>query len=207
MPQITSLSDRCSETVCQIASSKCAVVHHGCAFSRGCGVFSWANPVMSTLRGISFRSASTLPAVWALFSLVPGSSRKGFGIERWSSTVGLDVSTCCPSPSAQLQDSLWTTVSMEGLATRLGFGTLAVLWFAAAVQAYRNALKGEIDLHRRWMIRNFALTLAAVTLRNWLPLMLFALHWPFRASYITVSWVCWVPNLLVAEWMMRRNPS
>jgi hypothetical protein len=64
-------------------------------------------------------------------------------------TVGLDVSTCCPSPSAQLQDSLWATVSMEGLATHLGFGTLAVLWFATAVQAYRNALKGEIDLHRR----------------------------------------------------------
>jgi uncharacterized membrane protein len=99
------------------------------------------------------------------------------------------------------------TVSMEGLATHVGFGTLAVLWFVTAVQAYRNVLKGEIDLHRRWMIRNFALTLAAVTLRNWLPLMLFALHWPFRASYITVSWVCWVPNLLVAEWMMRRNPS
>jgi uncharacterized membrane protein len=98
-------------------------------------------------------------------------------------------------------------VSMEGLATHLGFATLAVLWFATAVQAYRNALKGEIDLHRRWMIRNFALTLAAVTLRNWLPLMLFALHWLFRASYITVSWVCWVPNLLVAEWMVRRNPS
>jgi hypothetical protein len=99
------------------------------------------------------------------------------------------------------------TVSMEGLATHVGFGTLAVLWFVTAVQAYRNVLKGEIDLHRRWMIRNFALTLAAVTLRNWLPLMLFALHWPFRASYITVSWVCWVPNLLVAEWMVRRNPT
>jgi uncharacterized membrane protein len=97
------------------------------------------------------------------------------------------------------------TVSMEGIATHLGFGTLAVLWFTTAVQAYRYALKGEIDVHRRWMIRNFALTLAAVTLRNWLPLMLFALHWPFRASYITVSWVCWVPNLLVAEWMVRRN--
>lgn len=98
------------------------------------------------------------------------------------------------------------TVSMEGLATHFGFGALAVLWFATAVQAYRYALKGEIDLHRRWMIRNFALTLAAVTLRSWLPLMLF-LHWPFRASYITVSWICWVPNLLVAEWMVRRNPT
>jgi hypothetical protein len=47
--------------------------------------------------------------------------------------------------------------------------------------------------------------LAAVTLRNWLPLMLFVLHWPFRIACITVSWLCWVPNLLVAEWMIARR--
>jgi hypothetical protein len=55
------------------------------------------------------------------------------------------------------------------------------------------------------VIRNFALTLAAVTLRMYLPLMLFLLHWSFRTSYITVSWLCWVPNLLVAEWIVRRQ--
>jgi hypothetical protein len=55
------------------------------------------------------------------------------------------------------------------------------------------------------MIRNFALSLAAVTLRNELPLMLFALHWSFHVSYITVSWLCWVPNLLIAEWMIHRR--
>jgi hypothetical protein len=38
-----------------------------------------------------------------------------------------------------------------------------------------------------------------------MPLMLFALHWPFRRSYIVVSWLCWVPNVLVAEWMVRRR--
>jgi hypothetical protein len=54
------------------------------------------------------------------------------------------------------------------------------------------------------MIRNLALTLAAVTLRNWMPLMLFGLHWPFRPAYIIVSWLCWVPNLLIAEWLVRR---
>lgn len=55
------------------------------------------------------------------------------------------------------------------------------------------------------MIRNFALTLAAVTLRNELPFMLFALHWPFPRSYITVSWLCWVPNALIAEWMVLQR--
>lgn len=97
-------------------------------------------------------------------------------------------------------------VSEEGLPTHLGFGMLAALWFFTGLQAYRNVRRGEIVAHRQWMIRNFALTLAAVTLRNYMPLMLFALHWSFRQSYIAVSWLCWVPNLVIAEWMIRRKP-
>lgn len=98
-------------------------------------------------------------------------------------------------------------VSEEGIATHLGFGILAVLWLFTGLQAYRTVRRGDIAAHRRWMIRNFALTLAAVTLRNYMPLMLFALHWPFRAAYITVSWLCWAPNLLIAEWMVRRRAA
>lgn len=98
-------------------------------------------------------------------------------------------------------------VSEEGWPTHLGFGTLAVLWFVTGLQAYRSVRNGDISAHRDWMIRNFALSLAAVTLRNYMPLMLFALHWSFRQTYITVSWLCWVPNLLVAEWLVRRRPD
>ncbi len=100
-----------------------------------------------------------------------------------------------------------SVVSEEGWPTHLGFGVLAVLWFFTGLQAYRAILRGEVEAHREWMIRNFALTLAAVTLRNWLPLMIFALHWPFHISYVIVSWLCWVPNLLVAEWMIARAHS
>ena len=96
-------------------------------------------------------------------------------------------------------------VSSEGMPTHFGFGILAVLWFFTGLQAYLKVRRGDITAHRQWMIRNFALSLAAVTLRNYLPLMLFALHWSFHTSYITVSWLCWVPNLLVAEWLIRRK--
>jgi len=97
------------------------------------------------------------------------------------------------------------TVSEEGVATHLGFGALAVLWFFTGLQAYRRVRQGEIEAHRAWMTRNFALSLAAVTLRVQLPFMLAALHWPFPRSYIIVSWLCWVPNVFVAEWMVRRR--
>jgi hypothetical protein len=96
-------------------------------------------------------------------------------------------------------------VSEEGLPTHLGFGMLAALWFFTGFEAYLQIRRGDIAAHREWMIRNFALTLAAVTLRNYMPLMLFALHCSFCQSYIAVSWLCWVPNLLLAEWMIRRR--
>jgi len=96
-------------------------------------------------------------------------------------------------------------VSKQGLPTHLGFGILAILWFFTGLQAYRVVRRGQIEAHQRWMIRNFALTLAAVTLRVYMPLMLGILHWPFRLAFITVAWLCWIPNLLVAEWMVRRR--
>jgi uncharacterized membrane protein len=96
-------------------------------------------------------------------------------------------------------------VSSEGLPTHLGFGILAVLWFCTGLQAYRMVRRGNIEAHRQWMIRNFALSFAAVTLRLYMPVMLGILHWPFPRTYITVSWLCWIPNLLIAEWMVRRR--
>ncbi|HTW58325.1 MAG TPA: DUF2306 domain-containing protein [Terriglobales bacterium] len=100
-----------------------------------------------------------------------------------------------------------SVVSKEGMATHFGFGILALLWFFSGLQAYRLIRRGQIEAHRQWMIRNFALTFAAVTLRIYMPLMLGALHWSFHLTFITVSWLCWIPNALIAEWMIHRETT
>ena len=51
------------------------------------------------------------------------------------------------------------------------------------------------------MIRNFALSFAAVTLRLYLP-PVFIFQLPFESSYAVIAWICWVPNLLVAQWLI-----
>ncbi len=53
------------------------------------------------------------------------------------------------------------------------------------------------------MTRSYALTLAAVTLRIWLPMSQVA-GIPFADAYQVVAWLCWVPNLVVAEWLIIR---
>ncbi|HVE79962.1 MAG TPA: DUF2306 domain-containing protein, partial [Gemmatimonadaceae bacterium] len=98
------------------------------------------------------------------------------------------------------------TVSMGGLPAHLGFGLLATLWLATVAVAYRRIRSGDVAGHRQWMIRNYALTLAAVTLRLYIPLSL-AAGIPFEEGYPMIAWISWVPNLLVAEWLVRRRPG
>lgn len=90
-----------------------------------------------------------------------------------------------------------------GLMAQLGFGTLAVLWLSTSGLAYYYIRQKEVNAHQQWMIRSYALTFAAVTLRLWL-MILPGLGLEFVDAYRTVAWLCWIPNLLVAEWLVRR---
>ena len=96
------------------------------------------------------------------------------------------------------------SLSEAGFVTHVGFGLLAVLWLTATFQAYLRIRAGDQVGHREWMIRSFALTLAAVTLRVYIPLSQF-LGIPFADAYQAIAWVCWVPNLVVAEWIVLRR--
>lgn len=91
-----------------------------------------------------------------------------------------------------------------GPIAKMGFAFLAIFWFATNLKAYREIRNGRIIQHRSWMIRNFSLTFAAVTLRIILPVELIALHMNFIDAYRIVAWACWVPNLLVAELLVYR---
>ena len=93
-----------------------------------------------------------------------------------------------------------------GVLSQLGFGLLSIFWLITASQALANIIHKKIDTHEKWMIRNYSLTFAAVTLRIWLALFtgLFGFQ-QFEISYIIIAWLCWVPNLIVAEWLIKRK--
>lgn len=96
--------------------------------------------------------------------------------------------------------------SSAGPIASTGFGSLAVSWVVATLAGWRAALQGRFVSHRHWMIRSWALTLAAVTLRLYLPLVM-ALDLPFLPWYRAISFLAWVPNLFVAELWLRRTWS
>jgi predicted ABC-type exoprotein transport system permease subunit len=74
-----------------------------------------------------------------------------------------------------------------------------VLWFIVTANALRLAMAGRIAEHRRWMIRSFAMTFAAVTLRLYLPVPPLLLHMSFIEGYRAISWLCWTLNLAAVE--------
>ena len=92
-----------------------------------------------------------------------------------------------------------------GLATTIGFGALALAWLVTLTRAMAAIRGRQVQRHREWMIRCFALTFAAVALRFILPLLIFGLGIDDEPSYRIVSFACWIPNLTAAEWWIRRG--
>tara|TARA_R110002126_G_scaffold285314_1_gene435559 strand:- start:1565 stop:2170 length:606 start_codon:yes stop_codon:yes gene_type:complete len=91
--------------------------------------------------------------------------------------------------------------SFGGLVTHFGFGLMAICWVGTTLVAYWQIRNGNIQAHRSWMLRSYALTLAGVTLRIYLGLSaLFGIN--FSDFYPVLSWICWVPNLLFVEWFV-----
>jgi len=89
-----------------------------------------------------------------------------------------------------------------GMVAHVGFGLLGILWIAFTLYAFTLARARRFPVHRKWMIRSYALTLAAVTLRIQIPLAL-ANGIPFETAYPVIAWTAWVPNLLVAQYLAR----
>jgi uncharacterized membrane protein len=126
-------------------------------------------------------------------------------VHRWLGRVYLSVGVLVGGVSALYLAQF----AYGGPIARIGFGTLALAWLYTGLRAFLAIRAGAVSEHRRWMTRNFALTFAAVMLRLYLPVAVVA-GADFERAYAIIAWLCWVPNLLVAEWLFngsrRQNP-
>lgn len=100
--------------------------------------------------------------------------------------------------------------TVSGWTGTLGFSLMAIFWFTTGAMALYSIVNKDVQTHRRWMIRNFALTMAAVTLRLWIPILIIAQvplgidpEQGFTTAYQLVPWLSWIPNLFVAELIIR----
>ena len=98
------------------------------------------------------------------------------------------------------------TIAYGGPIARLGLMTVAALWLVSGFMAYINSRNKKIEQHRQWMVINYAITFAGVTLRLW-QVIFGIIGLDFLTGYIIVTWLSWIPNLLVALWINSRKRS
>ncbi len=90
-----------------------------------------------------------------------------------------------------------------GISSRISFVMLALAWIFCTAMALIRARQGNIKSHRHFMIRSYALTLSALTLRAWKWGITNSFELPPMDVYRAVAWLGWVPNILLAEWIIR----
>lgn len=149
-------------------------------------------------------ATGTIALLGGLAQFVPWLRTRYPVVHRWTGR-GYLFAGVLPSSVLGLAVAL---LSLGGLASQVPLSLLSVLWFVTAVQGLRAARARNFREHRVWMIRNFALTTAAVTGRLWGLALSSALPDAGGAEiFAAANWLSFTVNLLVAEWWIQRRRS
>jgi hypothetical protein len=92
-----------------------------------------------------------------------------------------------------------------GFTSRLAFTLLAIGWIGTTAVGWRAAMRRQWSLHQAWMMRSYALTLSAITLRAWKYALVFLFEPRPMDLYRVVAWLGFVPNVLLVEWLIYRR--
>lgn len=91
-----------------------------------------------------------------------------------------------------------------GYLAQISFVVLSTLWMVFSVLSYVKIRSGKIELHANWMLRSYALTLSAVSLRFYAYLFdVFNVGITPKETYILIAYLSWIPNLILAELLIR----
>lgn len=93
-----------------------------------------------------------------------------------------------------------------GYPAQASFVILSILWLGSTFLAYYFVRKKDYVRHGKWMVRSYALTLSAVALRLYSYLFnVFYFNMNPVDLYILLSWMSWIPNLIIAEIFIKRG--
>ena len=92
-----------------------------------------------------------------------------------------------------------------GLSSKISFCILSVIWFVFTLKAVLYARNNDFKAHRAFMMRSYALTLSAVSLRAWKWLIINLFETAPMDTYRIVAWLGWVLNLVLIEFYIRTD--
>jgi uncharacterized membrane protein len=92
-----------------------------------------------------------------------------------------------------------------GLPGKVAFLLLDILWFFFTWKAFMCAKNRRFVDHKNYMIRSFALTFSAITLRTWKLILSSIFTIDLAELYVIDAWLGFVPNLVVAEIIIQKG--
>jgi len=144
-------------------------------------------------------TTSLIVLVLGLLQWLPIVAQRGPRLHRWLGygyVVGI-LALAAPS------GLVLARFANGGLAAQVGFSLQCVVWWLSTWAAYRAARQQQWPRHVAWLVRSYAVTLAALALRGESYLMYYAFHTKPIETYLTVTWLSWVGNLIVAEVLLE----
>lgn len=137
--------------------------------------------------------------VAGLAQLVPALYRRGAVLHRRLGKLYVVSILALAAPSGLVL----AAYANGGLAAKVGFSMQCLVWWLATWQAYRLARQRRWIPHAEWMLRAYALTLAAMSLRLESYGLYYFLGTKPIETYLTVTWLSWTGNLLLAEVLVQ----
>lgn len=92
-----------------------------------------------------------------------------------------------------------------GLFSKISFVSLALLWFYCTLKGFLYIKSKNIIQHKKFMLRSFALTFSAITLRLWKVILVYLFHPAPMDVYQIIAWLGWVPNLIIIEYYLYKS--
>jgi uncharacterized membrane protein len=92
-----------------------------------------------------------------------------------------------------------------GVLGKTAFLLLDTLWFYFTLKAYLCVRNRQFIEHKNYMIRSYALTFSAITLRTWNLILSNSFNIDLAELYVVNAWLGFLPNLGIAEILIRWN--
>ena len=144
-------------------------------------------------------TTSLLVLVAGLLQFLPWLARCGPGLHRRLGKFYIIGILALAAPSGLIL----ARFANGGLAAQVGFTLQCLVWWLCTWRAYRAARQRQWSLHVDWMLRSYAVTLAALALRGESYMMYYVFETKPIETYLTVTWLSWVGNLVLVEMLLE----
>ena len=144
-------------------------------------------------------TTSLLVLVAGLLQFLPWLARRGPGLHQRLGKFYIIGILALAAPSGLIL----ARFANGGLVAQVGFTLQCLVWWLCTWRAYRAARQHQWPLHVNWMLRSYAVTLAALALRGESYVMYYAFETKPIETYLTVTWLSWVGNLILVEILLE----